>query len=66
VPDEKLYTIPESEMVECLMKEIDLWEAEERAAGRLQNGAPTFKTDTRKAEPHEELVDGRVGLPLLQ
>src|SRR5437762_8780223 len=26
---EKLYTIPESEMVDCLMKEIDIWEKEE-------------------------------------
>src|SRR5437867_6801951 len=35
---EKLYTIPESEMVDALMKEIDIWEAEETAAGRLQQG----------------------------
>src|SRR5216683_3296232 len=40
---EKLYTIPESEMVEALMREIDKWEVEERAAGRLVTGAPRIK-----------------------
>ncbi len=65
---EKLYTIPESEMVDALMKEIDLWEEEERSAGRLKNGAPTFKTDAREEEHHAEFADtsGRVGLPLLK
>jgi hypothetical protein len=58
---EKLYTIPESEMVDCLMKEIDKWEVEEREAGRLQSGAPTFKTDADKED-----ATGRVGLPLLK
>src|SRR6185503_3761565 len=47
---EKLYTIPESEMVDCLMKEIDIWEDEERAAGRLQVGKPTLKVDAREEE----------------
>lgn len=61
---EKLYTIPESEMVDKLMLEIDKWEEEERAAGRLKTGAPTITTDHH--EEHEEVdVDGRVGLPLL-
>jgi len=66
---EKLYTIPESEMVDCLMKEIDIWEDEERAAGRLQVGKPTLKVDAREEE-HEECCDddvnGRVKLPLLK
>src|SRR6266436_4300104 len=63
---EKLYTIPESEMVDCLMKEIDTWEAEERAAGRLKSGAPTIKADAREDDHHddcEEDSNGRVGLP---
>jgi len=66
---EKLYTIPESEMVDCLMKEIDIWEAEERAAGRLTTGAPTIKADARENEHQddcEEDANGRVGLPLLK
>ncbi len=61
---EKLYTIPESEMVDKLMLEIDKWEEEEKAAGRLMPGAPTIKTDLREV-PHEMDADGRVGLPLL-
>ena len=66
---EKLYTIPESEMVDCLMKEIDTWEAEERAAGRLKSGAPTIKADAHEDEHHDDCGDdanGRVGLPLLK
>src|SRR5712691_2710180 len=47
---EKLYTMPESEMVDCLMKEIDICESEERAAGRLKSGAPTIKADAREDE----------------
>src|SRR5436309_700010 len=65
---EKLYTIPESEMVDALMKEIDIWEQEETAAGRLQAGAPMIKVDAR-AEHHEECQDdanGRLQLPLLK
>ncbi|MSU77595.1 MAG: flavodoxin-dependent (E)-4-hydroxy-3-methylbut-2-enyl-diphosphate synthase [Gemmataceae bacterium] len=66
---EKLYTIPESEMVDALMKEIDIWEVEERTAGRLQSGDPSFKTDARKVDHHHEIVEsasGRLGLPLLK
>src|SRR5438067_7718459 len=33
---EKLYTVPESEMVDALIKEIDIWEKEETAGGRLK------------------------------
>lgn len=66
---EKLYTVPESQMVDALMKEVEIWEAEELAAGRLKQGAPTFKTDARE-EDHshaaEEDTQGRVGLPLLK
>src|SRR5438309_1452623 len=51
---EKLYTIPESEMVDALMKEIDLWEVEERAAGRLTTGAPTISIPARREEHHED------------
>ena len=46
--------------------EIDKWEVEERAAGRLQNGAPTIKSDTRAEKRHEDDAKGRVGLPLLK
>lgn len=64
---EKLYTIPESEMVDALMKEIDIWEAEEREAGRLQTGSPSFKSDARLADHHHEIPEGgRLGLPLLK
>jgi (E)-4-hydroxy-3-methylbut-2-enyl-diphosphate synthase len=67
---EKLYTVPESEMVDVLMVEIDKWEAEERAAGRLQTGKPTIKADVREAEHHddgaEDDANGRVALPLLK
>jgi (E)-4-hydroxy-3-methylbut-2-enyl-diphosphate synthase len=62
---EKLYSIPESEMVDKLMLEIDKWEEEEKAAGRLMSGAPTIMTDRREKKHHEEDIDGRVGLPLL-
>ena len=69
---EKLYTIPESEMVDALMLEIDKWEMEERAAGRLQNGVPTIKSAVQEAEHHDEArccqedANGRIGLPLLK
>ncbi len=66
---EKLYTIPESEMVDALMKEIDIWEAEERDAGRLNSGAPTFKTDARADDHHLDVAESatnRLGLPLLK
>src|SRR5947207_6107545 len=46
---EKLYTMPESEMVDKLMLEIDKWELEEREAGRLQAGKPPIKVDAPKA-----------------
>ena len=63
---EKLYTVPESEMVDVLMREIDKWEEEEIAAGRLPHGAPKIKADTRRKEPSEPAANGRVGLPLLK
>jgi (E)-4-hydroxy-3-methylbut-2-enyl-diphosphate synthase len=63
---EKLYTIPESEMVDKLMLEIDKWEVEEREAGRLVEGAPKIKSDTRPETPHEKDAKGRLGLPLLK
>jgi (E)-4-hydroxy-3-methylbut-2-enyl-diphosphate synthase len=62
---EKLYTVPESEMVDVLMKEIDIWEAEERAAGRLTNGTATIKAPKRHEENGAD-IEGRVGLPLLK
>src|SRR5438094_640547 len=51
---EKLYTMPESEMVDCLMREIDKWEVEERAAGRLAVGAPTIKHHVRESPHHDD------------
>ena len=66
---EKLYTMPESEMVDCLMREIDKWEDEERAAGRLKSGAPTIKAavhEERHDDGFADDVDGRIGLPLLK
>jgi (E)-4-hydroxy-3-methylbut-2-enyl-diphosphate synthase len=67
---EKLYTIPESELVDCLMKEIEIWEQEESAAGRLKTGTATFKTDSREEEHHDDCCEddanGRVKLPLLK
>jgi (E)-4-hydroxy-3-methylbut-2-enyl-diphosphate synthase len=69
---EKLYTIPESEMVDALMLEIDKWEAEERAAGRLKTGAPAIKSTAQTVNQHDSAglpdksSDGRVGLPLLR
>ena len=45
-----LYTVPESEMVDALLKEIDIWEKEETDGGRLK---PPDK------------VKGRMGLPIL-
>jgi (E)-4-hydroxy-3-methylbut-2-enyl-diphosphate synthase len=62
---EKLYSIPESEMVDKLMLEIDKWEEEEKAAGRLTAGAPKIRTKQRNGHHREENADGRVGLPLL-
>src|SRR5437867_769837 len=47
---EKLYTIPESEMVDALIKEIDIWEKEETAGGRLKPA---------------DNVKGRTRLPIL-
>ncbi len=52
---EKLYTIPEAEMVDALMREIDNWESEERSAGRLE---PQMAGIGDSA--------GRIGLPLLK
>jgi (E)-4-hydroxy-3-methylbut-2-enyl-diphosphate synthase len=63
---EKLYTIPESEMVDKLMLEIDKWEEEEKAAGRLTAGAPTIKTDGRAEHDREADASGRIGLSLLK
>src|SRR5687768_12278764 len=51
---EMLRTVPESEMVDALMKEIDIWEDEERAAGRLKPGAPTLKVDSREDDHHDD------------
>jgi (E)-4-hydroxy-3-methylbut-2-enyl-diphosphate synthase len=64
---EPLYTVPESEMVEALMREIDLWEKEETAAGRSITGAPKIQAVVREEEhhPHVEEPAGRVGLPLV-
>ena len=61
---EKLYTIPESEMVDALIREIDLWEDEERAAGRLAAGTPTIKAPVHK-DDHHEVVAGKIRLPIL-
>jgi (E)-4-hydroxy-3-methylbut-2-enyl-diphosphate synthase len=69
---EKLYTIPESEMVDKLMLEIDKWEVEEHAAGRLVNGAPKLVSDLHEEVHHDEAggreedANGRIGLPLLK
>ena len=62
---EIIRNVLESEMVDALIEEIDKWEEEEKAAGRLAPGAPIVKTDLR--EDHHEAIDanGRVGLPLL-
>jgi (E)-4-hydroxy-3-methylbut-2-enyl-diphosphate synthase len=50
---EIIRNVLESEMVDALLEEIDLWEKEEAANGRLQ------------AEKRVEQGNGRMGLPLL-
>ncbi len=52
----------ESEMVDALMEEIDLWEKEEAAKGTLQAGAPRITAAGTTPEPEE---NGRVRLPVL-
>ena len=59
---EKLYTIPENEMVDALMKEIDLWEKEESAKGQLKPGTAVLYTD---AEDGPAARPGRMRLPIL-
>jgi (E)-4-hydroxy-3-methylbut-2-enyl-diphosphate synthase len=65
---EPLYTVPESEMVDALLREIDAWENEEAAKGTLKVGAPAIRGDVHEEDHAEECVEdnGRVGLPLLR
>jgi (E)-4-hydroxy-3-methylbut-2-enyl-diphosphate synthase len=65
---EKLYTVPESEMVDALMKEIDVWEREEVAKGTLQAGAPAISGNGNghSAESAEPDDTGRIGLSLVR
>jgi (E)-4-hydroxy-3-methylbut-2-enyl-diphosphate synthase len=51
---EMIRNVKESEMVDALLEEIEIWEKEEAARGTL----PT--------EKRVEVSDGRVGLPLLR
>src|SRR5581483_3813735 len=48
---EKLYSIPESEMVDALMREIDLWEAGGARRGRAGGGGAKKKGRSRGAIP---------------
>jgi (E)-4-hydroxy-3-methylbut-2-enyl-diphosphate synthase len=65
---EPLYTVPESEMVDALLREIDNWEKEEQAKGTLQTGAPSIRSSVHEDEHHDECAaedeTGRVALPL--
>src|SRR5437868_996790 len=61
---EKLYTIPESEMVTALMEEIDHWEEEEAAKGTLQHGTPTIAAKTTPRQDEIE-TNGRTRLPVI-
>jgi (E)-4-hydroxy-3-methylbut-2-enyl-diphosphate synthase len=68
---EQLYTVPESEMVDALLREIDIWEKEEAAKGTLKGGGPSIRSDRRETSHHEEECSteedsGRVGLPVLK
>src|SRR5213595_3459929 len=42
---EMIRNVLESQMVDALIEEIDIWEKEEAAKGTLQTGDPTFVTD---------------------
>jgi (E)-4-hydroxy-3-methylbut-2-enyl-diphosphate synthase len=65
---EPLYTVPESEMVDALLREVDAWEKEEAAKGTLKPGAPAIQGAVHEDEHAEECIEdnGRVGLPLLR
>jgi len=66
---EPLYTVPESEMVDALLREIDAWEKEEAAKGTLKAGAPAIKSALHEENHAEEACiedNGRLGLPLLK
>lgn len=58
--------VMESEMVDALIEEIDIWEQEEAAKGTLKTGAPTVlagaSRDRHEATPKET---GRTRLPVL-
>jgi (E)-4-hydroxy-3-methylbut-2-enyl-diphosphate synthase len=65
---EKLYTVPESEMVDALLKEIEVWEREEAARGTLQTGTPSIRADGHAEEAAPPALDenGRIGLSLVK
>ena len=64
---EPLYTVPESEMVDALLREIDAWETEEAAKGTLRTGAPAIESGAQGHHIQQEACDdGRVGLPVLR
>ncbi len=59
--------VPEAEMVDVLMEEINAWEAEEIAKGTLKTGGITVVSTERRESPTAPTSDdvGRIGLPLL-
>jgi (E)-4-hydroxy-3-methylbut-2-enyl-diphosphate synthase len=62
---EIIRNVMESEMVEALVEEIDIWEKEEAAKGTLRNGNPVISGPASKRSTQDEEVDGRFRLPLV-
>jgi len=62
---EMIRNVSESEMVDALVEEIDIWEKEEAAKGTLQTGALEISVPSSHHSIEEEDTAGRVRLPIL-
>ena len=62
---EMIRNVLESEMVDALIEEIDIWEQEEAAKGTLRTGAPTVLAEAPSDRPEPPLDTGRTRLPVL-
>jgi (E)-4-hydroxy-3-methylbut-2-enyl-diphosphate synthase len=62
---EMIRNVNESEMVDALVEEIDIWEKEEAAKGTLQSGAAEIRGPRSHQVDEEDDAAGRVRLPIL-
>jgi len=62
---EMIRNVSESEMVDALVEEIDIWEKEEAAKGTLQTGSLEISGPGSDHSVEEEDTAGRVRLPIL-